>query len=671
MNEKRCYGCMAPSPGAAFCPQCGYPAGKENEPHQLRPGTLLQEKYMIGKVLGQGGFGITYLGWDREREEAIAVKEYYPSSLVTRDTARGDRVHCYTGSLSEAYLSSKARFLREAQALSRLENVPSIVKIRDCFELNETAYIVMEYVKGSNLYSYISMRGGRLGFGETMNILMPIMDALASVHSMGLIHRDLSPDNIMLHPTRGAVLLDFGAVRDVTGADAATPLMKSTEAILKHGFAPVEQYRTRGSLGPWTDVYALCATIYYSLTGTVPPDAVARLLGEEQLDWAAVPGLNDAQRKVLDKGMAINAPQRYASVGDFLQDLTAVSRPTPQVNTPEVPDDKPDNGKKKRLALILGIGAALIGLSFCIRLLLPAAETSTEREPPKMSDSVYASRPEEDSSPDEFTLPDWEPYLTAPTEASTEPSETTAPPLEEEPPEPDDITAPKAEGAAEMVNYRSVYYSLTYELSTIGADCTWNLDPITIAFSPRLNFTKDNTEVVIQDSSGNSIPNPGFRFTWEGNNVYVDLPESLPHGVYHIIIRKDGESVDYVICSGEDGKYYPIDPAGNLYDAGLEHQQTKLLLVRGKDGFSMTRDEEKKSRFSDPQDICCVEYRNGVPCPTVSGTPAKLELVEHCQFNYGHMYLIRMDGWYLAYSADLGLYFTKNLDSNCHWSISW
>ena len=94
MNEKRCYGCMAPSAGAAFCPQCGYPAGKENEPHQLRPGTLLQEKYMIGKVLGQGGFGITYLGWDVEQEETIAVKEYYPSSLVTRDTTRGDRVHC-------------------------------------------------------------------------------------------------------------------------------------------------------------------------------------------------------------------------------------------------------------------------------------------------------------------------------------------------------------------------------------------------------------------------------------------------------------------------------------------------------------------------------------------------------------------------------------------------
>lgn len=314
MEEKRCFGCMAPSMDGPFCPYCGYPANKENEIHQLRPGTVLQEKYMVGKVLGQGGFGITYLGWDMDRGECIAVKEYYPATQVTRDTARGDRVHCYTDSMSQAYMASKARFLREARTLARLEHVPSVVRIRDCFELNETVYIVMEYVKGSNLYNYIAMRGGRLTFGETMNILSPIMDALTAVHTMGLIHRDLSPDNIMLHPTRGAILLDFGAVRDVAGADASTPLAKSTEAILKQGFAPMEQYQTRGSLGPWTDIYALCATIYYCLTGQVPPEAVARVLGEDALDWSSVPELNERQRAVLEKGMAVSAPQRYMSV---------------------------------------------------------------------------------------------------------------------------------------------------------------------------------------------------------------------------------------------------------------------------------------------------------------------------------------------------------------------
>lgn len=665
METRRCYGCMAPASDAAYCPRCGYPADKENEPHQLRPGTVLQEKYLLGKVLGQGGFGITYLGWDLEREETIAVKEYYPATLVTRDTSHSDRIHCYSGSVSQAYLASKGRFLREAQALARLEDVPSVVRILDRFELNDTAYIVMEYVKGSSLYSYISMRGGRLDFGETMNILRPVMDALTAVHAMGLIHRDLSPDNIMLHPTRGAVLLDFGAVRDVTGADADKPLLKSTEAILKHGFAPVEQYRTRGSLGPWTDIYALCATVYYCLTGRVPPEAVARLMGEEQLDWDAVPGLTDRQRKVLDKGMAINAPQRYMSIPELLQDLTEASLPIGE-KTDTASGDGPGPSKLKRIAVFLGIGAVLISLGLCIRLLF-APKAGTEQEAPQMSDSAY----------DDPSLPE-KPHLRPPTEeptepsdTPTEPSETTEPPSEEELPEGDDITAPEAYGAKEMNGIQSVYYSTTHQISTAGVDCTWNLDPITIAFSEQLGFTEDSVRFEVCDASGQKRSDLGIQTTWDGSTVYVDLPNTLPHGVYHIKVLQGTESLDYVICSGENGKYYPISQEYRFCDAGLKHQDSGLLLVRGEEGFSMTRNEQDKTRFTDSNDICCVEYRNGNPYPTVSGEPARLECIEYFQFDRGHMYLLKLDGWYLAYRADLGLYFTMDLDWNCHWSISW
>lgn len=667
---------MAPSAGAAFCPHCGYPTDKENEPHQLRTGTVLQEKYLIGKVLGQGGFGITYLGWDCEHEETIAVKEYYPATQVTRDTSRSDCVHCYTGSISQAYLASKERFLREARTLARLENVPSVVRIRDCFELNDTAYIVMEYVKGSSLYSYISMRGGRLSFGETMNILKPIMDALTAVHSMGLIHRDLSPDNIMLHPTRGAILLDFGAVRDVTGADVDTPLAKSTEAILKHGFAPTEQYRTRGSLGPWTDVYALCATIYYCLTGRVPPEAVSLLLGEERLDWAAVPGLNDAQRSVLAKGMAPTASQRYMSVEALLRDLTAATYPAPKPVPPEVPKaaaKSKKNTKGKQLPLILGISGALIALSVFIRMVLPVPEAPTERPKIEMSDSVYTNKAQESTIPD-LSIPTEDPYLTVPAD---EPAEAPSIPEEEpeteptETPEPEEITAPRAEGAVEMTFTQSVYYSYTHDIATLGVDCTWNYDPITIAFSEKLGFSEANTEVYIENYKGERLTDHGFRFIWDDSIAYVKLPQSLAPGVYHINICKDNNSLDYVLCAGESGQYYPIGLPGNTYGAGLQHETSQLFLVRGEDGFSMIADTEKKSSFDNASDICGVEYRSGIPYPSVTGEPAQLSVTEYFKFDHGSFYLIQLDDWYLAYNSELGLHFTKTLDTNCHWSFAW
>ena len=664
MEEKRCYGCMALSVGAAFCPHCGYPTSKDNEPHQLRQGTVLQDKYLIGKVLGQGGFGITYLGWDMERSECIAVKEYYPATQVTRDTARGDRVHCYTGILSDSYKASMARFLREAQALSRLENVPAVVKIRDCFDLNDTAYIVMEYITGSSLNGYIAMRGGRIGFWETMNILSPVMDALTAVHNMGLIHRDISPDNIVLHPTRGAVLLDFGSVRDVAGADVATPLPKSTEAILKHGFAPMEQYQTRGSLGPWTDVYALCATIYYCLTGRIPPEAVSRTLGEEILDWNAVPELNPRQRAVLEKGMAMAASQRYLSVSELLRDLaeaSAAPRQAPAETPKTTPKDK-KNLPKKRPVILAVLGLTLCLLGAAIRLLVPQFQDSG-REPARISDSVYT-----DKKPQ--TAPDTS-ETTEPPKAP-EPEDVTDPEPEDiAVPEREDVTAPKAEGAAKTVSTQTVYYSYTQKLADLGVDCTWNLNPLTIAFAKGLDFTESTTEVSVENSYGEELTDHGIRFTWEENIVYVTLPESMPHGVYHIIIRKGSENLDYVLCSGISGEYYPISPSMNPYGAGLRHETSGLFLVRDSNGLSMTADGAKKTHFDSTTDICGVEYRSGVPYPSVTGETALLAITEYFIFDSGNAYLIQLDDWYLAYNSGQGLHFTKDLTADCHWYLNW
>ena len=334
MIEHRCYGCMQLHDGD-FCPHCGWPVGKNNEVHQLPVGTLLHGQYEVGRVLGQGGFGITYLGWDRQLGAAVCIKEYFPSHAVSRDCSVSSQVRCHTESGAESFRLSKERFLREGRVLARFRDIPEIVSVYGSFEENDTVYIVMEYIKGMDLAHYVNHRGGRLSADETFKILKPVMEALAQVHRSELVHRDIAPDNIMLHPRGGAKLLDFGAARMVENADVEKGLDRSTEAIVKHGFAPMEQYQTRGNLGPWTDVYAMCASIYYCLTGQIPPEATTRLMGEADFSWATVPGLTDRQRQALEHGMAVLPKDRYRSMEELLDGLFG-NAPMPMTYTEPV-----------------------------------------------------------------------------------------------------------------------------------------------------------------------------------------------------------------------------------------------------------------------------------------------------------------------------------------------
>lgn len=302
------------------CPHCGYDNAKDNEGHQLSCGTVLKEQYYIGKVLGQGGFGITYLGWDLYLDIPVAIKEYFPNGMVMREnTISMDVVSC-SGDEGVRFRNNKERFMREAKMLARFSSVPEIVQIKNFFLANNTAYIVMEYVEGITLKQYVKERGGKLSLEDTLAITGPMMQALCKVHKAGLVHRDISPDNIMMLSNGKAKLLDFGAVRDVGNADVEKPLTKSTEAILKQGYAPIEQYQNRGSLGPWTDVYAFCATMYYCLTGEVPPDAPERLLGEEEIDFAKkIEGLTEQQLEGFQQGMALRATERISSMNDLYE----------------------------------------------------------------------------------------------------------------------------------------------------------------------------------------------------------------------------------------------------------------------------------------------------------------------------------------------------------------
>ena len=315
MEENRCYGCMKIKLNNAVCEHCGYREGTQNTAHQLPAGTILQERYLIGRVLGQGGFGITYLGWDMHLDIPVAIKEYFPHGAVARETTASMNVMSFSGEAGERFHRNKERFLKEAKMLAQFTDAPEIVQVRNFFLENETAYIVMEYVEGITLKEYVKAQGGKLTVAETLSLMRPVMQALDKVHHAGLIHRDISPENIMLLSEGGVKLLDFGSGRNGWAADVQSQLTQSTEAILKQGYSPIEQYQNRGSLGPWTDVYALCATIYFCLTGEAPPDAPERLLGEEEIDFKGkIPELSEEQVKILRQGMMLRAQKRIPAM---------------------------------------------------------------------------------------------------------------------------------------------------------------------------------------------------------------------------------------------------------------------------------------------------------------------------------------------------------------------
>ncbi|WP_412672316.1 protein kinase domain-containing protein [Anaerobutyricum hallii] len=273
-------------------------------------------RYVIQKVLGQGGFGITYLGIDKLYGNKVAIKEYYPQKIAMRKAQYEDVVTVTSIEEKNNYNKGKKRFLDEAQVMARFNKNEGIVKILDFFEANNTAYIVMEYLEGITLKQYLG-KYGVLQFRNLIEMMLPLLEALIEIHSQGLIHRDISPDNIMVQHNGKLKLMDFGAARDYTESGN-----KSLTVILKPGYAPPEQYQTHGVQGPWTDIYALCATIYKCLTGITPPDAIARVMDDkfkepDQLDGKLSPDI----KKILWKGMNIFPEERYQDIVEFGEDV--------------------------------------------------------------------------------------------------------------------------------------------------------------------------------------------------------------------------------------------------------------------------------------------------------------------------------------------------------------
>lgn len=291
---------------------------RENEKnlYSLQRNTGLIGRYVIQEVLGQGGFGITYLGIDKLYGNKVAIKEYYPQEIAMRKAQYEDVVTVTSIEEKNNYDKGKKRFLDEAQVMARFNKNEGIVKILDFFEANNTAYIVMEYLEGITLKQYLG-KYGVIQFRNLIEMMRPLLEALIEIHSQGLIHRDISPDNIMVQHNGKVKLMDFGATRDYTESGN-----KSLSVILKPGYAPPEQYQTHGVQGPWTDIYALCATIYKCLTGITPPDAIARVMDDkfkepDQLDGKLSPDI----KRILWKGMNIFPEERYQDIGEFGEDV--------------------------------------------------------------------------------------------------------------------------------------------------------------------------------------------------------------------------------------------------------------------------------------------------------------------------------------------------------------
>ena len=266
----RCPNCMKELPvDLTRCPECGYEKNISND-NCLMPGTVLKERYYVGRVLGAGGFGKTYVGYDEKIDSKVAIKEYLPSNLVTH-VPGDDRVVVSSEKDSSEFENGKKRFMEEAARLAQVGGEPEIVQVYDYFEENNTAYIVMEFLSGETLLEKLK-REGRLKTEEALAIMDEVLKGLIKVHERGLLHRDIAPDNIYLCNDGKVKLFDFGSARTMNSGRT-----RSMAQEIKKGYSPPEQYSSEKNKGTWTDVYAAAATCYRMVTGTKPPQALERI----------------------------------------------------------------------------------------------------------------------------------------------------------------------------------------------------------------------------------------------------------------------------------------------------------------------------------------------------------------------------------------------------------
>ncbi len=279
-------------------------------PTALPEGIVLAGQFIIEEVLGQGGFGITYKAKDHKTGDIVAIKEYFPDTMVSRTNTT---VIPYTGEREENFKYGLDCFLREAETLAKYVDIDGVVSIRSYFEENGTAYFVMDFVDGESFDDYIKEKGGKITYEEAKNVLLPVIDALSFVHKDGIVHRDVTPDNIYITKDGAIKLLDFGAARYSIGDKS-----RSLDVVLKHGYAPKEQYTRHGKQGPFTDIYTVGVCFYRAITGKLPTDSIDRL-DEDDVVLPSTLGvkIEPHEEEAILKAMAIQPADRFASMEEF------------------------------------------------------------------------------------------------------------------------------------------------------------------------------------------------------------------------------------------------------------------------------------------------------------------------------------------------------------------
>ena len=344
------------------CPYCGFDLA-ENEkkfPVALRAGTVLNDRYIVGRVLGQGGFGITYLALDTQLNAKVAIKEFMPNDIATRI---GTTVSVAMDTKSEEFAYGAERFQEEARTLAKFIGNPNIAAVTSYFDENDTSYFVMDYIEGISFKTYIANHGGKISVEETLNVMIPVLRALTAVHAEGFIHRDVTPDNIYITKDGMVKLLDFGSARYSIGDKS-----KSLDVILKVGYAPKEQYIRRSRQGPFTDVYSCAACFYAAITGFLPPESLERL-DEDTLVPISQCGIDIPEYldKAILKGLAVQPEDRFQSAAEFLDAIESqrvVEVPVSGAAAAPAPEKK--KVKPARIAAIAAAAVVVLGVGIAI-----------------------------------------------------------------------------------------------------------------------------------------------------------------------------------------------------------------------------------------------------------------------------------------------------------------
>ena len=442
MAVSYCIRCFQPVNGMDICPYCGYSNASYHPKSSFLPvGARLNGRYSVGTVLGEGGFGITYAGFDAQLRRRVAIKEFFPAGCVNRAADDSMRVTCSdAGDMRQIFEIGKQKALQEAQSLAQLDDIGDIVRVLDFFPENETAYIIMEFVEGETLRDYTNARGGTLLFEDAVSLLLPVMRALRDIHARGFIHRDISPDNIMITTSRKqAKLLDFGAVKSLADNEGGY----TQNVIVKRGFSPLELYSTEDKIGPWSDVYSMCATLFFIVTGEKLREPVDRLKGDNAVQVLRS-RVSEQYQAILMKGLAVQAEYRYQNMDELLRALENAGNGGAPVKTKDpdgtavggkpngpggnqnhffVPPKKqpgqpgqpgpvngngnggsgptylpPDNGKSN-LPLILGICGAVIAVALAVLLIVLLGrknsddKTTETEEPGTQTTEIAAEEP--------------------------------------------------------------------------------------------------------------------------------------------------------------------------------------------------------------------------------------------------------------------------------------